>query len=90
MIWLLRLLPLLLLIAAFILWKRYVKKIAEEEDRQHLPWYKKSWIWLIISAVALSIVMAISSVAIDTYLNASGNYVPAQYKDGKFVPGQYE
>lgn len=88
---LLRLLPfLLLLIAAILFWRFYFSKTAEMEDKKHLPWYKKSWIWLLISSVVSAIIIAVISVTVDVRTHTQGNYIPAEYKDGELIPGYYE
>jgi hypothetical protein len=91
MVLLLRFLPLLLIIiAAVIFWKFYLKQTSEEEDKQQLPWYKKSWIWLILSIVIVSLLTAVISVIMDSRTHTQGNYVPAHYDNSVFVPGHYE
>lgn len=87
MLLLLRFLPLLLLcIAAFLFWRMHLKKRTAEEERQHIPWYKQSWLWMVVAAIMIALFTAFLSVM----LERQGNYIPAQYKDGKFVPGRYE
>lgn len=76
--------PVLIPVIAYTIWYTVFKK--ERAEEEPIPkWEEK--LWLIVLATTILIAVGYVLFFAATVEENKGDYVPAEYKDGKLVPG---